>query len=347
MELLTDDIMYQAVLENDSSFDGLFYLAVKTTGIFCRPSCRARNPKKENVEFFTAAKDALSYGYRPCKICKPLEKPEKTPEEIRKLMDEITSDPSLKLTEWNLRERGLEPNRVRRWFQKHHGMTFHAYQRMIRLNTAFKKIRNGEPVSGTAFNSGYDSLSGFQESFKTVFGISPSDSKNHQIIDISRIETPLGPMIAGVFDDKLCLLEFTSRRMLESELKDLSKRLNAIPVRGECKLFTELTEQLDHYFEGKLKNFQIPLLTPGTEFQNKAWNQLLNIPYGQTCSYLDQAEAIGKPGAVRAVANANGMNRIAIIIPCHRVIGQDGTLTGYGGGLWRKKFLLDLESRNV
>jgi AraC family transcriptional regulator, regulatory protein of adaptative response / methylated-DNA-[protein]-cysteine methyltransferase len=303
--------------------------------------------KKENVEFFHAAKDALAYGYRPCKICTPLEKPDQTPEEIRKLIDEITADPSFKLKEQDLRSRGLDPNRIRRWFQKHHGMTFHAYQRMLRLNTAFKKIQNGENVSKAAFETGYDSLSGFQDSFKSVFGISPSESKKNRIIDISRIETPLGPMIAGSFDDQLCLLEFTSRRMLESEFRDLSKRLDAIPVQGESRLFAELTEQLDHYFDGTLKDFQIPLLTPGTEFQIKVWNQLQNIPYGETCSYLDQAEAIGKPKAVRAVANANGMNRIAIIIPCHRVIGKDGKLTGYGGGLWRKKYLLDLESRYV
>jgi AraC family transcriptional regulator, regulatory protein of adaptative response / methylated-DNA-[protein]-cysteine methyltransferase len=347
MDLFTEDVMYKAVLEKDPSFDGLFYLGVKTTGIFCRPSCRARNPKKENVEFFPAAKDALAYGYRPCKICTPLEKPDQTPEEIRKLIDEITADPSFKLKEQDLRSRGLDPNRIRRWFQKHHGMTFHAYQRMLRLNTAFKKIQNGENVSKAAFETGYNSLSGFQDSFKSVFGISPSESKKNRIIDISRIETPLGPMIAGSFDDQLCLLEFTSRRMLESEFRDLSKRLDAIPVQGESRLFAELTEQLDHYFDGTLKDFQIPLLTPGTEFQIKVWNQLQNIPYGETCSYLDQAEAIGKPKAVRAVANANGMNRIAIIIPCHRVIGKDGKLTGYGGGLWRKKYLLDLESRYV
>jgi AraC family transcriptional regulator, regulatory protein of adaptative response / methylated-DNA-[protein]-cysteine methyltransferase len=347
MDLFTDEVMYNAVVDSDSSFDGLFFLAVITTGIFCRPSCRARNPKKKNVEFFRSAKEALANGYRPCKICNPLEYPDQTPAEIRKLIDEVTADPSLNLKEQDLRDRGVEPDRVRRWFQKHHGLTFHTYQRMLRLNTAFKKIQNGETVTKAAFETGYDSLSGFQDSFKSVFGISPSESRNNRIIDVSRIETPLGPMIAGAIDEQLCLLEFTSRRMLESEFRDLSERLDAIPVQGKSRIFTELANQLDCYFDGTLKNFQIPLKTPGTEFQEKVWNQLQKIPYGETCSYLDQAKAIGKPKAVRAVANANGMNRIAIIIPCHRVIGTDGKLTGYGGGLWRKKYLLDLESRYV
>lgn len=335
--------MYNAILEKDASFEGIFYTAVQTTGIFCRPTCRARKPKRENVEFFKTSKDALAHGYRPCKICKPLEKPDHTPEYIVSVLNEITAKPSLKIKDQDLRERGIEPNTIRRWFVKHHGITFHAYQRMIRINTAFKKIQNGENVSTAAFDSGYESLSGFQDSFKSIFGASPTDNQIKQVVDVTRLETPLGPMIACASKEGLCMLEFTDRKMLETEFKEISSRLNANLVMGTNKLFETLKEQLDDYFDGNRKTFDLPLHTPGSPFQQSVWAQLQTIPYGETRSYKEQAAAIGKPEAVRAVANANGMNRIAIVIPCHRVIGSDGKLTGYGGGLWRKRYLLDLE----
>ncbi len=346
MDLFTDDVMYKALVEKDSSFEGLFFAAVKTTGIFCRPTCRARKPKKKNVQFFRSAKDSLAHGYRPCKICRPLEYPDTTPGYISEILEEISGDPSIRLKEQDLRDRGIEPNTIRRWFRKHHGMTFHAYQRMIRINTAFKKIRNGERVTTAAIESGYESLSGFQDSFKSVFGVSPSDGREKLVMDLTRLETPLGPMFAAATAEGICLLEFTDRKMLETGFKDLSKRLNATIVQGENELFDQLNEELKEYFEGIRKEFTVPIFTPGTSFQQQVWHQLRDIPYGETVSYKEQAAAIGKPEAVRAVANANGMNRIAIVIPCHRVIGADGQLTGYGGGLWRKKYLLDLERKS-
>lgn len=346
MDLFNDEIMYEALLEKDSSFEGLFYAGVKTTGIFCRPTCRARKPKKQNVEFFKTSREALAYGYRPCKICKPLERPGKTPEYIKQILDEIAGDPAKKLKEQDLRNRNIEPNTIRRWFQKNHGMTFHEYQRMLRINTAFKKIQNGEPVTSTAFDSGYESLSGFNETFKSVFGVSPVNSREKQVVDITRIETPLGPMMAGANEHGICLLEFSERKMLESEFKDLAKRLNATLMLGKNPHFETLKTQLSEYFSGNRKTFDLSLNTPGSAFQQSVWEQLQTIPYAATRSYKEQAAAVGKPNAVRAVANANGMNRIAIVIPCHRVIGADGKLTGYGGGLWRKKFLLDFEQKN-
>ena len=346
MKLFNESVMYKALLEKDSSFEGIFFVGVKTTGIFCRPTCRARKPKKENVEFFEKAKEALAHGYRPCKICKPLEKPGNTPVYIQELLDELSKDPSLKLKEQDLRNREIEPNTIRRWFLKHHGITFHAYQRMLRINTAFKKIKKGESVTTTAFDAGFESLSGFNDSFKSVFGVSPSGSREKHILDLTRIETPLGPMIACANDKGICLLEFTDRKMLESEFKDLANRFNATITPGENSHFQLLKNQLSEYFQGVRREFNLPLVTPGSEFQQSVWKQLQTIPYATTRSYKEQAEAIGKPAAVRAVANANGMNRIAIVIPCHRVIGSDGKLTGYGGGLWRKKYLLDFEMGN-
>jgi len=335
---------YAAIVEKDETFDHVFYTCVKTTGIFCRPSCTAKKPKPENVEFFDDSKTAILKGYRPCKVCKPLEKKGSTPKEIQNLIHELNTNPNLKLKDFHLRERGLDPVRIRRWFLKNHGMTFHAYQRMNKINTAFKKISKGENVTGTAFDIGFDSLSGFTDSFKKVFGFSPSKSKNSKVIDLTRIETPLGTMIACGVEDGICLLEFSDRKMLETELKDLAKRLNSTIVLGENPHFNKLRKQLDAYFEGKLHEFSIPLVTPGTDFQIQVWNELKNIKFGQTRSYKVQAVALGNAEAVRAVARANGMNRIAIIIPCHRVVGSDGQLTGYAGGLWRKQRLLELES---
>jgi AraC family transcriptional regulator of adaptative response/methylated-DNA-[protein]-cysteine methyltransferase len=344
--MLTYQIMYKALVDKDVSYEGTFFAAVKTTGIFCRPTCTARKPKKENVEFYSTTKEAILKGYRPCKVCNPLEKLGETPNYIKNILKELNDNPSLKFKDWDLTQQGVEPSKIRRWFLKNHGITFQAYQRMYRINSAFKKIQNGEPVTSVAFDTGYESLSGFTDSFKSIFGVSPSNSKDKQIINITRLETPLGTMFACAAEQGICLLEFTDRKMLETELKSLAKQLNANIIQGANKHFDLLRRQLDEYFEGKRKEFTIQLFTPGTEFQQSVWKVLQTIPYGSTYSYKQQAIALKKPDAFRAVANANGMNRISIIIPCHRVIGEDGNLIGYGGGLWRKKWLLDLEKQN-
>jgi len=345
--MLTNEIMYKALVEKDVAFEGTFYAAVKTTGIFCRPTCTARKPKAENVEFFNTTKEAILKGYRPCKVCNPLEKIGETPGYIKDLLNELNADPSLKFKDWNLNLRGIEPSKLRRWFLKNHGITFHAYQRMFRINSAFKKIQNGESVTSVAFDSGYESLSGFTDSFKSIVGVSPSKSKESHLIDISRIETPLGTMYACANDQGICLLEFTDRKMLETEFKILTKRLNATIIQGANIHFELLKHQLEEYFAGQRKEFTVPLCPVGTEFQQTVWMSLQTIPYGTTCSYNQQAASMDKPTAIRAVANANGMNKISILIPCHRVIGENGNLTGYGGGLWRKKWLLDLEKNNL
>lgn len=343
---LTKAIMYQAIVQKDSSFEGVFFTAVKTTGIFCRPTCTARKPKLENVEFLKTTKDCILKGYRPCKICKPLQRSNQTPEPYQKLLDELAKDPSLKFKDWDLKQKGIEPSKIRRWFLKNHGITFQAYQRMFRINSAFKKIKNGEAITQTAFDSGFESLSGFQDSFKAIFGVSPKKGKEQNIIDLKRIETPLGTMIACASEKGICLLEFSDRKMLETELKAIAKLLNASIVQGQNSHFGQLERELEEYFSGKRKKFTLSLHMLGTDFQKKVWNALLEIPYGETKSYREQAMALDRPESVRAVANANGMNRIAILVPCHRVIGSDGQLTGYGGGLWRKKQLLELEEKN-
>lgn len=341
-----DDIFYEALVAKDPSFEGTFFAGIKTTGIFCRPTCTARKPKRENVEFFASAKDAILKGYRACKVCHPMEKAGSTPEYVDRVLRLLDEDPSLKLKDYDLLKLEIEPSKIRRWFLKNHGITFHAYQRMYRINTAFKKLQTGTSVTDIAFDSGYESLSGFNDSFKKVFGVSPKNSKEKHVIDFTRIETDLGTMVACATDKGVCLLEFSDRKGLETELKQLAKYHNANIVQGQNKYFKQLKEELDAYFEGRLKEFNVPLDISGTDFQKQVWQALVEIPYGTTSSYLRQAEVLGKPSSVRAVANANGMNMIAIIIPCHRVVGSDGSLTGYAGGLWRKQKLIDLEKDN-
>ncbi|RDC61738.1 bifunctional transcriptional activator/DNA repair enzyme AdaA [Adhaeribacter pallidiroseus] len=340
------EIFYQALVAKDVTYEGTFIAAVKTTGIFCRPTCTARKPKIANVTFFKTTKEAILHGYRPCKVCKPLENLGESPAYVKVILQAIHADPSQKLKDWDLVQRGIEPNTIRRWFLKNHGLTFQAYQRLFRINSAFKKIQNGEKVTATAFDVGYDSLSGFSDSFKTIFGVAPTHSKKKQVIDIIRLETPLGTMLAGAVPEGVCLLEFTDRKMLETELKQLSKLLNATIIQGANAHFSLLQEELTAYFAGKQQSFTVPLVTPGTKFQQTVWQELQNIPYGTTRSYKQQAMALQVPQAVRAVAHANGMNRISILIPCHRVIGENGNLTGYGGGLWRKQWLINLEKEN-
>jgi len=341
------DAMYAALVRRDSSFEGVFVAAIRTTGIFCRPSCSARKPKPENVEYFPDAKTALANGYRECKICRPLVALGSTPDWLQPLIEEVAQDAAIRLKAEDLRERGLDPVRVRRWFQKLHGMSFTAYLRMRRINQAFSQIQRKTPVTNAAFQSGYESLSGFGEGFKKTMGTAPAKSNAQQVIAVSRILTPLGPMLAGATEQGICLLEFTDRRMLETQLTRLQKHLNAKALPGDSRFFPLLEAQLQAYFAGKRTEFDLPLITPGTAFQQKVWAALQTIPSGETRSYREQAEIIGQPSAVRAVARANGDNRIAILIPCHRVIGADGSLTGYGGGLWRKQRLLEIENAEV
>ncbi|HEX6308443.1 MAG TPA: methylated-DNA--[protein]-cysteine S-methyltransferase [Longimicrobiales bacterium] len=341
--LPTFDEMYGAVLARDSRYDGIFFTAVKTTGIFCRPSCPAKKPQRTNVEFHGTAKAALAHGFRPCLRCRPMEPTGAAPPAVRALIAEIEADPAVRVRDHDLRARGLEPAAIRRWFKQHHGMTFHAYQRARRLASALGALSNGDPITHVAFDNGYESLSGFQEAIRQVTGRSASRSRGTAVVHLTRVLTPLGPMLMGVRDEGVCLLEFTDRPMLPTQLQRVMQRLDCVFAPGTNEIGEQMRAELDAYFDGALQEFATPLSPMGSEFQQRVWDGLRTIPYGETRSYAEQARAIGSPSAVRAVARANGDNRIAIVIPCHRVVGSDGSLTGYGGGLHRKRFLLDLE----
>jgi AraC family transcriptional regulator of adaptative response/methylated-DNA-[protein]-cysteine methyltransferase len=265
------------------------------------------------------------------------------PEWLKPLLSAVDQDHESRWTDADIRSLRVDPDRVRRWFQKNHGMTFHAYARARRLGQALDQIRRGTSVVSSALDHGYDSLSGFNEAFRNALGTNPRTAKNATVVHMTRMMTPLGPMLAAATEKAICLLEFADRRMLELQLRRVRSHFNAFFLAASNSVLDRLQSELERYFEGTLQQFTVPVVVPGSEFQRSVWQKLLEIPYGQTVSYTEIAIALGAPRSVRAVARANGDNRIAILIPCHRVIGANGDLTGYGGGLWRKKRLLELE----
>jgi AraC family transcriptional regulator of adaptative response/methylated-DNA-[protein]-cysteine methyltransferase len=334
--------MARAFHDKDGSYDGVFYVAVRTTGIFCRPSCSAM-PKRENVEFFPSIRSAVFAGYRPCKRCRPTEVDGTPPAWVADLVKRIEAQPERKLTAGDLRKLGISAERARRWFTDHYGMTFAEWQRGRRLAEAFTQIRDGSPIDDVVFANGYGSHSGFRSAFVKTFGSSPGKLRPGEFIAARFIETPLGPMLAAAVPEGICLLEFSDRRMLEHNYRQLRQRFGLPVLPATNAPLDQLLMELGSYFKGKLARFTVPVAIKGTHFQERVWHELLLIPYGETISYQELAQRVGDVKAARAVARANGMNRISILIPCHRVIGKDGALSGYGGGVWRKRLLLELE----
>lgn len=337
--------MERAFRDRDASCDGLFYAAVMTTGIFCRPSCPARKAKSEHLEFFPTAKEALFAGFRPCARCRPLDGGSRDGDSaaLRPLVDLVEADPKRRIADAELREKGLDPAAARRLFLRKFGMTFQAYCRSRRLGAAFRSIQGGGNLDDAVFDHGWESHSAFRDAFSKAAGFPPGAARGERFISLAWIETPLGPMVAGAAEDAVCLLEFTDRRMLEAQLRTVASRFGLPLFPAEHPLFDSLRAELAEYFSGTRRSFDLPLEYPGTGFQRRVWDGLLRIPYGQTRSYAELAAELGVPGGSRAVGNANGLNRIAVLIPCHRVVNSDGGLGGYGGGLWRKLRLLERE----
>ena len=224
MTLPSTSEMYRALVERDQSFEGLFFACVRTTGIFCRPTCHARKPKPENVEFAPTIQEALHRGYRPCQLCEPMSSGTAAPNWLAPLLDEIKQHPDLKLRDQDLRARGLDPVQVRRTFKRSFGMTFQAYQRACRLGTAMKALHGGAATIDAGMDAGFESDSGFRDAFAKVFGDTPGRARGTALLTATWIETPLGPMLAIAGDAGLELLEFVDRRALETELRELRTR---------------------------------------------------------------------------------------------------------------------------
>ncbi len=337
-------VMERALGERDASFDGVFFTAVRTTGIFCRPSCPAKTPLPRNRRYFGSAREALLAGYRPCKRCRPMDTNGRPPAWVDQLLAEVEREPSARLTDDELRRKGIDPIRARRYFRKNYQMTFQAYRRARRMGNALLEIGKGADLDEVVLTNGYESLSGFREAFRKTFGQPPGRSRGTDCVVIDWLESPLGPLAMAAKAEGVCLLDFLPYQ-LEVHFARLRERFDCAVVPGNHPHLQQLKEELRQYFGGRLTQFQVPLVYRGSSFQMKVWDRLRKIPYGETLSYEALAESIGAPRAQRAVGMQNGQNPIAIVIPCHRVVNKNGRLGGYGGGLWRKKFLLDLEWR--
>jgi len=337
----SEDEMYRALLQRDAEYDGLFFVAVKTTGVFCRPTCHAKKPLRKNVVFLSSTAEALAAGFRACKLCRPMEVSGTMPSWLAGLMKRVDADPLRRWTDREIRAQGVDPARVSRWFKSNHGLTFHGYSRCRRLAGALAQLSVGDDPTTVALNAGYESLSGFRDAFQKWFGTTPGRiAGGGPLLTINRIPTPLGPMVAAADDEHLFLLEFADRRMLETQIKRLSKRLNCRFSPGDNRVVEQTQAEITDYFAGRRQQFTIPFQMLGTPFQRSVWELLLTIPYGQTSSYQRLAVRAERPSAQRAVGRANGNNPLAILVPCHRVVRSDGSLCGYGGGVRRKEWLL-------
>ena len=342
-----EEEFWRALMRRDSSYEGIFFLGVKTTGIFCRPICAARKPLRRNVQFFPGKTEALHAGFRPCLRCKPMQTTGEVPSLVEKLRRQIERDPAQRLRERDLLDMGIDPSTARRQFQRYFGMSFQAYQRARRMGSALAAVRKGMNVLDTQLDHGFESASGFREAFAKLFGTAPSKAGGVHCLLAKWIESPLGAILALADDDGLYVFDWVDRRGLEREIIRLRARTKYVIVPGSHRVLDQAAREIDEYFSGKRKVFTLPFALRGTDFQRQVWDVLLKIPAGETRSYAAIAKEIGQPKAVRAVARANGDNFRGIVIPCHRVIGSDGSLTGYGGGLARKQWLLDHERKMI
>jgi AraC family transcriptional regulator of adaptative response/methylated-DNA-[protein]-cysteine methyltransferase len=342
--LLDEEACYVALSKRNPDYEGVFYVGVRTTGVFCRPTCPARPPKRENCEYFADAQQAMLASYRPCKRCRPLSHPDETSEVVRLLVDAVERAPDKRWRDADFDALHVHASTARRQFRKRFGMTFVQYARARRLGAAFKAIRAGERVIMAQIEAGYDSGSGFRDAFAKIMGAPPA-SRSARALFGAWLDTPLGAMTAIGDEDALYLLDYADRRGLERQIERLRVRARAGIVPGRTGPIAQIETELAAYFAGASMRFATPLARLGSPFQHAVWDALLAIPPGQTRSYAEIARAVGRPEAMRAAAQANGANPFAIVIPCHRVINADGTLGGYGGGLPRKRWLLDHERR--
>ena len=341
--MATHEEYYQALIEKNSEYEGLFYVGVKTTDVFCRPTCPARKPKFENCEFFETTQQALLAGFRPCKRCRPLSHSTHVSDFLQQLVEAVETHPERKWQSVDVREFYIDPSTARRQFKKRFGMTFVQYARARRIGLAMKQIKDGATVIDAQVTAGYESGSGFREAFARIMGRVPSLAGQKRILGATWFDTKLGPMVAIADENVLYLLEFGDRQGVERQIEHLREKTKAAIIPGRTAPIDQVEAELHRYFAGDLKEFKTPITHFGTPFQRLVWDTLESIPFGKTRSYFELAVAIGKPSAVRAVAQANGANQFAIIVPCHRIICASGDPGGYGGGLTRKKWLLHHE----
>lgn len=336
--------LLRAVANRDAAWDGLFIVAVRTTGIACRPTCPSRHAKVENLEFFERLEDATAAGYRPCLRCRP-DQPEGAPEWWHRAVALADSSADSRISDQDLQAAGIDPVRLRRYARRTYQQTFHAWLRTRHVADAQRRLHRGDSLDKVIIESRWQSHSGFRDAFARVAGRAPGHARQAEPIAVSVWQSPIGPLLTAAVDAGVCLLEFGNEQRITRQATSLHRWFGGPVVRDSHPHLTALRQQLEEYFDGRRSEFTVPLVIRGTPFELATWQELQRVPYGTTVSYADIARRIDNPGAVRAVGSANGRNRIAIVIPCHRVVNSNGALGGYGGGLWRKKRLLEIESR--
>ena len=337
------DVLYNALVARSDAYEGRAYVGVTSTGIFCRLNCPAPNPKPENCTFFENPGDCIAAGFRPCKRCHPLGPVARLDPLVDQMLKAFDADPTRRWSETCVGAMGFDPSTVRRAFKRHFGMTFLEMARHRRLRHSAEVLAKGDKVIEAQLSAGFESPSAFRAAFAKLMGRAPGEFAENALLRASWIDTPIGAMVTICDATQVHLLEFPERKGLAREVQQLFQYSKGQLGFGRFALTDQVQEQLTEFFEGRRLKFDLPLALHGTDFSKTVWRALQDIPAGQTRSYAQLAQSIARPTAMRAVARANGANQIAIVLPCHRVIGADGTLTGYAGGLWRKQKLIELE----
>ena len=336
---LDPDTAWAAFMRRDRSWDGRIIGAVHTTGIYCKPSCPARRPKRENVTFYADAAEARAAGYRPCLRCKPDEvgRDREAVAKAVKLIEQAEEAPSLAELAAAV---GYAPHHFQRLFKRDLGVSPAEYARGLRKGRAETALKANGRVTDAIYDAGYQNPSGFYSDAKERLGMTPSawrDGGRGETIRWTTFDSPLGQMLIAATSKGICRLTFDDS---EESLRRLFPNATIVKDEGGLK---QLVDGALDAIDKPLAAHELPIDVAGTAFQEAVWRELRKIPVGETRSYAEIAAAIGQPKAVRAVGTANGENHVAVLIPCHRVIRSDGTLGGYAGGLDRKRRLLAAE----
>ncbi|MEJ6008570.1 bifunctional DNA-binding transcriptional regulator/O6-methylguanine-DNA methyltransferase Ada [Novosphingobium aquae] len=335
---IDEDLCWTAVLARDRAFDGRFVMGVLTTGIYCRPSCSARHPRRENVTFFANGAAARETGLRACKRCLPddVSRDEKA---VLAAIETIKASEEVPVLAGLASDAGYSVSHFQRLFTRLTGLSPAAYSRALRLERAAEALSAGETVTGAIYEAGYSAPSRFYEASERL-GMAPSVWANGGkgvTIRWAVVDTYLGPMLVAATDKGVCRLSFNEGA------DDLAARFPAAELIEGGEGFSALLSEVVRAVEAPDQPHSVPLDVRGTAFQEAVWRELRRIPAGETRSYSDIAAAVGAPKAVRACGSANGANNVAVLIPCHRVVRSDGSLGGYAYGLDIKRKLLARE----
>ena len=336
---LTDEAAWTAVMARDRRQDGRFVTGVLTTGIYCRPSCAARHPKRENVRFFATGTEARSAGLRPCLRCRPDEVTREAAalERAYKLLAEAEETPSLDAV---AAAAGYSPHHFHRLFRRATGVTPAAYYRSLRAKRAQAALAESGRITDAIYDAGYSGPGRFYAETKGRLGMTPSawrDGGRGETIRWATAETDLGTMLVAATDKGICRLSF------DEDEGELRRRFPKATVEPGGAAMAELVERTAAAVNAPEKPHDLPLDVRGTAFQEAVWRELSRIPPGESLSYAALAARAGRPAAVRAAGTACGANTVAVLIPCHRARRGDGSPGGYAYGLERKAKLLERE----